>query len=374
MRILITYQYFLPAYKAGGPIQSVNNLARILASPLHEIYILCSDKDLDNSELNIEVNKWIAYTTNVQVYYNGESSSYKKITDVISSVKPDVIFINGLYSLPFTIYPLLFNRNVRKILSVRGMLHPGALSQKPLKKKLFLLLFKVLSLHKYCEYHSTTQEETEYIKNILGTKGKVWTITNLPNALNYQQPLVKDSKNIRLVSISLISPMKNIHCVLEALRAAKANIIYDIYGPVKDHAYWAECAKQMSGLPANITVEYKGEVQPHMVKDILAQYHYFILPSKSENFGHAIYEALSAGKPVITSNNTPWNGLEEAGAGYNINPEDSSALAGLLDNIALVDDKVYTKATINARDYITRQYNLEKIKEQYKNMFSGREI
>ena len=36
----------------------------------------------------------------------------------------------------------------------------------------------------------------------------------------------------------------------------------------------------------------------------------FLLPTGGENFGHAIFEALSCGVPVLISDQTPWRGLE----------------------------------------------------------------
>jgi glycosyltransferase involved in cell wall biosynthesis len=50
----------------------------------------------------------------------------------------------------------------------------------------------------------------------------------------------------------------------------------------------------------------------------MEQFQVFIMPSKSENFGHALLEALSAGKPVITTNTTPFQQLQEAKAGFTV--------------------------------------------------------
>lgn len=371
MRLLITYEYFLPAFKAGGPIQSIRNIAALVSSPVIDTYILCSDKDLDGTELEVEKDQWINFSDSVKVYYKSAQSSWSGVFNIIHDIDPDVIFVNGLYSIPYTIMPLLYKGKARKIVSARGMLHPGALSQKTTKKKVFLGLFKMLGLHKKCEFHSTTEDETGYINQIFGGRQKVWCITNLPNVQEYQQPIAKNTGAVKLVSISLISPMKNILCVLQALMNVKQSVVYDIYGPVKDAEYWADCQKMIKKLPGNINVNHKGELNPIKIPEALSGYHYFILPSKSENFGHAIYEALSAGKPVVTSHNTPWNNLEEAGAGYNINPDNTIELTETIEQLGRVDDKTYTQSTINAKEYITAQYNLEKIKEQYKYMFSA---
>lgn len=371
MKILITYQYFLPAFKAGGPVQSINNMARQLASDAIKIYILCSDKDLDNSELSVPKNKWVIHSDNICVFYKTSSSSNSLILKVVDELRPDKIFINGLYSFPFTLLPLYYNGSSKKILSVRGMLHPGALSQKKLKKRIFLSVFKALGLHKKCEYHCTTEEEAGYVKDILGDDKSIWTISNLPNVLTYQKPLHKSVGEVKLISVSLISPMKNILLVLQSLKKVKSKVSYYIYGPVKDPDYWSECEKEIQRLPQNIHAEYKGEVTPDDVKTVLSNAHFFILPSKSENFGHAIYEALSAGKPVITSNNTPWNGLDIANAGANVDPENIEQLSSAIESIGDVGNEEYITMSVNARTYIENQYDLTNIKEQYIEMLSS---
>lgn len=371
MRLLITYPWFYPAYKAGGPVQSVKNTAMAMAADGVEVFILCSDKELDGSPIDVERDRWVDFDKGIKVYYNAQSGSKAIINNIIRNVNPDVIFINGIYSLPYTIYPLLYNGKPRKILSVRGMLHPGALSQKSLKKKVFLAAFKLRGWHKKAEYHATAVDEAGYIRNHFGTDKKVWVVPNLPNVMQYLPPENKEKGHIKLISISLISPMKNILLILQALQQVKARVSYHIFGPVKDAAYWEECKRLIKQMPANVTVEYKGEVLPHLIHTTLRSYHYFVLPSKSENFGHAIYEALSSGRPVVTSNNTPWNGLESAGAGYNINPEEVTVFARLIDTLIEKEAYEYSNATLAAKKYIEQQYNIDDIKAQYREMFSA---
>jgi len=336
-----------------------------------EVFILCSDKELDGSPIDVERDNWVDFDKGIKVYYCAQSGSKATINNIIRNVNPDVIFINGIYSLPYTIYPLLYKGIARKILSVRGMLHPGALSQKRLKKEVFLTAFKLRGWHKKAEYHATAEDEAGYIRNHFGTDKKVWVVPNLPNVMQYLQPAEKEKGDVRLVSISLISPMKNILLVLRALQHVKENLVYHIYGPVKDPTYWEACKGLIQQMPSNVTVEYKGEVLPHDIHATLKSYHYFVLPSKSENFGHAIYEALSSGRPVVTSHNTPWNGLEAIGAGYNINPEDETVFARLIDTLAEKESYEYSLATLGAKKYIEQQYNIDDIKAQYREMFSA---
>ena len=64
-------------------------------------------------------------------------------------------------------------------------------------------------------------------------------------------------------------------------------------------------------MPENIQVSYKGSVESDKVPGILKDYHFFLMPSEGENFGHGILEALTAACPVIISDKTPWTDLRK---------------------------------------------------------------
>jgi glycosyltransferase involved in cell wall biosynthesis len=336
--------------------------------------VFCSDKDHDRTHLGVESDKWLQYN-NAEVFY--ASQYFLKATNITSLIKvrqPEVLFINGIYSWYFNILPLLKINGIRKIVSVRGMLHPGALSQKVLKKTVFLALWKLFGLHKRCEFHATTPEEKYFIEQVFGNKIKTWVAGNLPNILNYQVPAQKKQNSLILTSIALISPMKNHLLVLQGLTKVTASIEYHIYGPIKDKRYWDQCESVISRMPSNILVMYKGEVVPVKVGDALSSAHIFILPSKSENFGHAIYEALTAGKPVITSHHTPWSKLQENDSGLNVCIENIDEITSAIQFFASMENDIFSKWSKNARTYALNALNFSLIKEQYVNMFESKEM
>jgi glycosyltransferase involved in cell wall biosynthesis len=358
--ITVLYNYYAPAYKAGGPIQSLVNLVSHLDSS--KIRIVCSNKDLDGTSLNVPFNKWVLDSTSSIFFSSKGFCNFSK-----HLLKQDVLFLNGIYSLNYNFLPALLLSG-RKIISVRGMLHPDALAQKPFKKKIYLLIWKFLKLHVKCEYHATSVEEEGYIKKNFGSKCKVWVIPNLPKVIQYQKPVEKVGGHLILCTIALISPMKNHLPVLEALKECKENILYNIYGPIKDLNYWKQCKAAIQNLPSNITVIYHGEIQPSVIVEALAKAHVIIQPSKSENFGHSIVEALMAGRPVITSNTTPWNNLSSNKAGTNIFV-DRGSLKKAISFFARFDNNELIEWSNNARRYALSSIDLEMIVSEYRQMF-----
>ena len=95
------------------------------------------------------------------------------------------------------------------------------------------------------------------------------------------------------------------------------------------------------------------------------------MPSKSENFGHAIFEALSAGKPVITSHYTPFNNLFNQHAGQNIAVENVKEVAVAIDYFAAMPADTFAEWNIGASNYAERNTNKELLIRQYDEMFLG---
>jgi glycosyltransferase involved in cell wall biosynthesis len=183
----------------------------------------------------------------------------------------------------------------------------------------------------------------------------------------------KEPGKLKLVSVGLISPMKNILLVLQALGRVTDEVEYDIYGPIKDEDYWDLCKEQMKSLPENIEVHYRKEIEPCRIKEVLEEAHVFVLPSKSENFGHALYEALSAGRPLITSYNTPWKGLLESAAGLNVSVNDTAGLENAIHFFAQMDNEEMNKWSRGAAAYAERKVDVEEIREEYGRMFGERQ-
>ncbi len=326
-RILIFYDHFYPAWKAGGPVQSLVNLVRALYNE-YDFYVVCKPHEMNETQTlpGVIINEWNDWEKKAKVCYIEYGwDKRSQLQVLITSVAPDVIYINGLYSLYFNILPIRYavdycrqQQDCKLILSARGMLHPGALSQKALKKKLFLSLFRLMGWPKHLQWHATDEQEQRYIHQQFGSKLRVTVAGNFPEFLPVTASPFKNEGELIIGTVALISPMKNHLAVLQALQKSTASIQWHIYGPVKDAAYWKECEAMIAMLPPAIKVVYHGELSPADKVKAMEQFQVFIMPSKSENFGHALLEALSAGKPVITTDTTPFKDLQHVKAGFTV--------------------------------------------------------
>lgn len=369
-KILITIPWFLPAYRAGGPVRSIANLVENI--PEMDFYIFTGNTDVGGIlSTDITTGKWTQWNNHTQVWYSQPKRRRHELAAQSKAIRPDVIFAIGIYSWLFTWAPLLFTEAPVKIISVRGMLHPGALRQKKWRKKLFFTGLNILGIKRRFIFHATDVEEEQYIHSRLGSEVRTVVAANFPTRLTLQPLPFKRRDSLRLITIALISPMKNIRKVLEQLKDLSAVIEYKIYGAVKDEAYWQQCKDVIDTLPSNVTVDYIGAVRHDEVERALADSHLFILPSKSENFGHAIYEALSAGRPVITSFNTPYRNLRDRCAGINLDPDTVGEITGAIDFFAKMNNDELRIWSENAASYAASFCDSAELHGSYERLFTG---
>lgn len=368
MKVLILTPWFPPAYRAGGPVKSLFNLVNQELEGI-EYSVITADSDVGGFNLEgIVRNKWTPFNENTRVIYLGRKGRISRIHTELKRLKPDVVFITGIYSPSFTMAPLLLASDCKIILSARGMLHPPALRQKWLKKRIFLSLLKPLVKFRKVVFHATDESEKEHIRSAIGANAIVEVASNFPS---FYEPslLLKDKGKLHLITIALISPMKNHLMVLEALRKVRGEVHYHICGPAFDARYWESCLSFINDLPSNIYVHYHGPINPVEVRKYLSMSHVFICPSESENFGHALFEGMTAGKPLITSLNTPWNKLEDNKAGLNIDPSPGRLAEGIQFFIDM-DQEKYAAWSKSAADYARKSIDLDAVKNQYIKLFS----
>jgi glycosyltransferase involved in cell wall biosynthesis len=368
MIVFITIPWFAPAYKAGGPIQSIVNLVSNYTNDV-TYKIFCSNKDLDETVLDkVKTDTWVKFNNCAEVFYTSNFNK-KLLHSEVEKSNPDLIFIIGIFSWQYNILPMLMTFKKRKILSVRGMLHPGALSQKSVKKNIFIKTLKLFNITDNLIFHATDNEEESHIQNIFGQKSKIKIASNFGKQVNRISKIEKEIGFLKIITVALISPMKNYLLVLQALKKCSTNIEYTICGAVKDASYWQLCLNEIDTMPSNIKVNYIGEVLPTAVEKYLLNNHVFIMPSKSENFGHAIYEALSAKIPVITSNFTPWINLQESHAGINVETELES-IKSAINLFANMDNNTFQKYSDSAFEYFLNKNEIDLKMQSYFNLFS----
>ena len=379
-KLLIFYDWFYPGFKAGGPIQSLTNLAIALSSEF-EIWVITSAFDLNSdAPLNdIAINKWNTVflpgsKVPVEVFYALKKTlNKKKVYTLIKEISPSVIYLNGIFSYSFFLLPLFtikkIHKSIRVVICPRGMLKKGALSGKSFKKKVYITYLKLSRLLNTVYWHATTHEELNDInKHFPDSKG-VMAAPNIPKRPSIEVASInKSSGQLRLVYLSLINEHKNLLLLLQVIKEVKAEIALDIYGPVVDEVYWRSCELLIKQMPEK--VKYKGHVQPNEVQLVLSQYHTLILLTKGENFGHSIYESMSVGRPVITSTFTPWQNLYEKRAGANANIKDLNDCVMKINLFAQMDQEEYQVYCAGAYDVAVEYYtNLNSI-ERYSKLFS----
>jgi glycosyltransferase involved in cell wall biosynthesis len=323
-KILTFLRYYLPGYKSGGPIRTISNLVAHLGNDL-EFYIVTSDRDATDSVPynSVTVDEWNT-VGNAKVFYASPYSlSFKSFLILLKDTPCDAIYLNSFFDPTFTLFPLIARSLglIQKrplIIAPRGEFSKGALALKAWKKKPYLILAKSLKIYSNLFWQASSRHEAEDIRRSFGQTGlKVSIAPNLPPFLelpNLDKFTPRSTEApLRIIFLSRITPMKNLDLALSVLAKVNARIEMGIYGPIRDEVYWQHCQHLMEMLPTHVHAAYYGSIQPELVPQLLASYDLFFLPTKGENFGHVILEALCVGTPVLISDQTPWSHDNEGG-------------------------------------------------------------
>lgn len=375
--MLILCDWYSPATLAGGPIQSVQNIVSHLFGYFH-IWVYTSAYDLGKNEVmkDIQTNTWVNKSEPIKIYYQSlkspGASVFKKI---IQTTNPDIVYLNSMFSKHYVIDFLRFQMqekgNRKVILAPRGMLKQSALEKKKLKKWVFLFFAKIIGLYHGVRFHATNVEEQNEILRYF-PNASVSVIANLPPPILAYPPILnKLDYQLKLCFVGRIHPIKNLQFILDLLRELKNNIAFSIIGHEEDNHYAIACHHLVESLPANIAVTFLGGLPHDVINDILAKHHLFILPTLGENYGHAIIEALSVGRPVLISDQTPWKNLHEYHAGWELPLSDKQAWIKAIEEAASWDQGEFDKHCLGALEYARAHTKVEELVEKYREMFGG---
>ena len=370
-RILIFIDWFLPGYKAGGPVRSMANMIEQLGDEYHFLVVTRNTDYMEAEPYDVPSDQWVEGPNNALVYYfSGERLSFGNMRRLIAETNFDIVYVNGIYSWWFSILPLFFLKKHKVIVGVRGMLARSAINVKSTKKKVFLKGARMLGLYKDVLFHATNEQEKEDTRTVFGDV-PVSVAPNLPRKkLSEALKQSKEEGELRMVSMARIAPEKNTLFALEALKgyAGDGTIVFDLYGQIYNEAYWQTCMAVIDELPSNVTVEYRGMVESDRVAEVIGHYHFLFLPSRGENFGHVILESFTAARPVLISDQTPWRKLEKENCGYDL-PLDESLFAEKIGELEELNGDGWKKMCDASRKKAEEFCNDEGNLERYRRIF-----
>lgn len=319
-KVLIINPYYIPGYRSGGPQRTVENLVEFFGET-NDIYILTQDHDFESSDHydGIINNTWINVGKAKVMYVSEKDFLWKALRKVYDEF--DTIYSCGLFEQN-SVSLLLIHRFKRKkdkrvFIAPMGVFSEGAFYNKShVKKRAFITTYKVIGAFKNIIWSFTTEEEVRLAEQVIGgTIDNYIVAEDLPRKVDFEkyrkqlENYKKEVGKLKLVYISRIPPKKNLLYALKLLNFEyEGELSYDIYGVKEDESYWQECEREIQHLPDNVHVNYRGELKPEQVIDTFGEYDAFLLPTKGENYGHIIYEALCAGCIPIISDLTPWSG------------------------------------------------------------------
>lgn len=372
-KILITIEWFDPAFRAGGPISSIVNLVTDLHKE-YDFFIIAGAKDYGEEldDPSLKLNEWHSWKGMAQVFYvSSDNRNRRNIFNLLDDTECDFYYIQGLFSAAFSVYPLIWWKQSKRgqaVMAPRGMLHSTALNVKGRKKKAYLWLVKLFGWYDDVIIHSSNPKESNEIRTNLKRQMRIKEASNLPRLP--EEPVKwreKPSQQLRILCVSRISTEKNMLFLAEVLGGLEGNMEATVAGPFNDESYFNEF-KQLTEEIAGIEYKYFGEVRPEELTKLYAENDLFVFPSHGENYGHAIVEAMLHGMPCLLGENVPWTGLEENKAGFNLG-ENLKDYMEKIQYYYFMSAGDFDNARRAAREYMLSHLHLEDTLSAYRELF-----
>jgi glycosyltransferase involved in cell wall biosynthesis len=341
VRILHVTPYFAPAFRYGGPPQSVLGLCEGLASCGVEVEVITTtangDEPLPASPPLGELYRGIP------VHYAAQAFPKRffgaALTTPLRRALPraDVCHVHGIWNAPeWVAVRAARSLNVPYVISPRGMLQPAALAHHRLRKFAMYRLVEHRNLLGAARLHATAPGEASVLGGIVGSN----RVVEIPNGINVVTPeparrTVRERLGIAagepiVLFVGRLHPIKRV----DVLAAAVANV--HVRFP-RTHLVLAgpdeggqRAALQPYLAPLGSRVHLTGAVDEPFKQELFADAAALVLCSDSESFGMSVLEAMAASLPVVVTRTCGWTDIERDGCGWSVD-QTAAAIADALE-------------------------------------------
>lgn len=326
MKIFLSGTSFYTSY--GGPAYSISGLARAIA------------------KCNLEVGLWSPDGSAAESELVGTHSNISKLRGSAKEAlrafgTPTVIHDNGIW-LPHnhTLATLAQETNIPRLVSVRGMLQPWAFKHKRLKKLCAWFAYQRRDLSSVQCIHATSESEAETLSSL---KLRV-PVRMIPNGIEEPNTEscnrsdvvlpVRSTGNRVALFLGRLAPVKGIDMLLSAWAEEKPTRWTLIIAGPDENGYKSKLEEIAKRLNIFSIINFIGPVNAENKNCLIGCADLVILPTRSENFGMVVAEALINGVPVLTTRAAPWKSLEEWRCGWWVDASLDGVRSGLREATA----------------------------------------
>jgi glycosyltransferase involved in cell wall biosynthesis len=343
MSVLQVTGAYPPATAYTGPPASLHRLCQEMIRQGASVRVVTTDADR-RGRSGTAVNRWTEYE-GVPVFYGqrvgprGTFSPAFLRTALHAAAEVDLVHVTAVYGWALVTAAVAARRaGVPLVLSPRGSFAPEALAWHPFRKRAFGLAGGNAALRSVAAFHATTADEESHVLRLFPDA----RVGRVPNgvAIPSDDALARlrgPGREEVVLFLGRLHSHKNPELLLRAFSSiASAHPALALYlvGP-DDEGIGGRIEQLAAKLGIGERVRLLGRRDGAEKDTLLARARVLVLPSKSENFGNVVAEALAHGTPVVTTTGTPWREAAERGAGFWVEPTEAALAAALGEAAAL---------------------------------------
>lgn len=368
-----------PALGFGGVAVSAARLAAAWARVSSRQIGLCSSDASANGHINAENVK---LGSNISLYlyhaywFRRWGFGLGAVPLLLRLCKQSrVVYLNGIATWPTTLGAIICClRNRPFIVAARGGLmpeHVAHIRQNKPAKWMFYKLLTIPSIKRARALHCTGKLEADGATAWLGDN---MPIVIAPNGIELTPCTFLNSPSIEnkliLAYVGRVSHEKGINTFLRAwLQLKRPGDRFLVAGAVSgssEAAYYQDFQRIVA--QSDGAIEFRGYLATGQVNSLIEEAHFIVLPSGldgdvRENFGNAVAEALSMGRPVIVCKGLEWDEIESFGAGF-VFDHHSDAAIDVIRRAQQMKQEAWVRMAETARHYAEQRLDIRITAEQ----------
>lgn len=342
MRVLHVTPYFAPAFRYGGPPQSILGLCQALTRAGVDVEVFTTNANGDEA-LPAAPDGVLYDGVRARYFpiawprrYWRAAGLHAALTDAVRHA--DLVHVHGLWNVTgWQGVRAARAAGVPHVISPRGMLQPAALDRHRRLKSVAYWATIRSHLASAAFLHATSDAERRELLRcgppVVSIPNGVTPLatTSAAVAAMRARASIRDGDEV-VTFLGRLHPIKRLDLLAEAfaiLRRERPRVRLVIAGP-DEGGHRQRVAPLFAEVAADVC--WLGAVDDAERWALLAASRALVQCSDSESFGMSVAEALAAAVPVVVTERGAWAGVEAAGCGYVVT-HDARAIAGALHRL-----------------------------------------